>query len=70
MHTMRQSSAPYMYKISLIQIQITYLHEMAIFTHIILLSDMCAFLPSSKFSHITMVEVVFKIIHHTYIRTF
>ena len=29
-----QSSALYMYKISLIQIQITYSHEMAIFTHI------------------------------------
>ena len=40
------------------------------FTHITLLSDMCAFIPLSKLSQITRLKVVFKIIHHTYIRTF
>ena len=40
------------------------------FTHITLLSDMCAFVPSSKLTQITRLKVVFKIIHHTYVRTF
>ena len=58
-----------MYKISLIKVQITYSHQMAIFAHMTLLSDMCTFVPLLKLSQITRVAVLFKIIYHTYIRT-